>query len=480
MVVGAGMTLLEIRDAVVSFASAFDPSFVDGRAARAHVEQAAQIVKAAQAVLALAAARADECNGFDTGGRSPAHELAALTGSSVGEASATLTTGRRLEQQPDLADVARLGVLSPQQTMAISEALAADPSVDARTLVGTAQRSSLRELRDECERVKARGDHDREARRRRIHDERHLRRVTHHDGSAGVVMRGNPEDIARVYAAIAPRRDELFAAARREGRRERSESLDYDALLSTLRSPSCCDGGVAASDDGGAVGAGGRGRRRRGGRGGGNGQRAKILVRVDFDTLLRGYPIDGEVCEIAGYGPVSVGAVHDLLAEGGFLAAIVTKGERVTGVAHLGRRPRAVQDSALEWLDPICTREGCGHRWVERDHRDDWAKTKVTLVDAMDRLCSHDHDLKTRFGWALVPGRGRRPMVPPDDPRHPRYAARSAGRARAGQDTVGPPLRTCGRQLSRRVPRAARDGARQSRRAVRDRAALRRRPRRAG
>jgi hypothetical protein len=348
MVVGAGMTLLEIRDAVVSFASAFDPSLVDGRAARAHVEQAAQIVKAAQAVLALAAARADECNGFDTGGRSPAHELAALTGSSVGEASATLTTGRRLEQQPDLADAARLGVLSPQQTMAISEALAADPSVDARTLVGTAQRSSLRELRDECERVKARGDHDREARRRRIHDERHLRRVTHHDGSAGVVMRGNPEDIARVYAAIAPRRDELFAAARREGRRERSESLDYDALLSTLRSPSCCDGGVAASDDGGAVGAGGRGRRRRGGRGGGNGQRAKILVRVDFDTLLRGYPIDGEVCEIAGYGPVSVGAVHDLLAEGGFWPPSSPRASGSPGspISAAGRGPSRTRPSS--------------------------------------------------------------------------------------------------------------------------------------
>jgi hypothetical protein len=226
-------------------------------------------------------------------------------------------------------------------------------------------------------------------------------------------MRGNPEDVARVFAAIGAKRDQLFAAARRAGRRERSEALDYDALLATLAERS---GGSGAA--------------------GGGGQRTKVLVRVDFDTLLRGRPIDGEVCEIAGYGPIATSTVQDLLAAGAFLAAIVTKGERVTGVAHLGRQPRAVQDSALECLDPICAREGCSQPWVQRDHRLEWAKSKVTLVDLMDRLCAHDHDLKTRFGWALVAGRGKRPMVPPDDPRHPGPAS-TAATARAGPAPPG-------------------------------------------
>ena len=35
-------------------------------------------------------------------------------------------------------------------------------------------------------------------------------------------------------------------------------------------------------------------------------------------------------------------------------------------------------------------------------------------------LCGHCHDLKTRYGWSLVHGTGKRPMVPPDDPRHPK------------------------------------------------------------
>ena len=399
------MTLRELRDEVVSFAMTFDASLLDGRSAKAAVEHAARIAKVAQLVVAQAAARADACAAFDGGGRSSAHELAQITGVSVGEAVSAIRSGHRLAGQPQVAEAARKGELSPQQTSAISDALVVNPAADTDGLLGVARERSLRELRDECDRVKAAGDRDAEARRQRIHDERLLRKVHHVDGSAGVVVRGNPEDVARLFAAIAPKRDELFAATRREGRRERSEALDYDALLATL------DGKSVAK---------GRG-----------GQRAKVLVRVDFDALLRGYPVAGEVCEIAGYGPIATSVVDELLAANAFLAAIVTKGEKVTGVAHLGRRPRAVQDSALEWLDPICTREGCSHPWVERDHREDWATTKVTLVDLMDRLCDHDHDLKTRFGWALVEGRGKRPMVPPDDPRHPGPRSRKVA-ARAG------------------------------------------------
>ena len=41
-------------------------------------------------------------------------------------------------------------------------------------------------------------------------------------------------------------------------------------------------------------------------------------------------------------------------------------------------------------------------------------------MTATDLLCDHDHHLKTYYGWALVEGTGKRAMVPPDDPRHPK------------------------------------------------------------
>src|SRR5439155_25916052 len=82
---------------------------------------------------------------------------------------------------------------------------------------------------------------------------------------------------------------------------------------------------------------------------------AKVLVRVDFDALLGGYPIDGETCELVGYGPVAVSAVKDMIDSGNpFLVAIATKGVDVVGVAHLGRKFTAAQVSALQWRDPTC------------------------------------------------------------------------------------------------------------------------------
>ena len=158
------------------------------------------------------------------------------------------------------------------------------------------------------------------------------------------------------------------------------------------------------------------------------GARAKIIVRVDLPALLRGQVGPGECCEIAGYGPVAASAVRDLLDTGDpFLAAVVTKGDKVVGVAHLGRRANAHQQTALEWLYPTCAVEGCSAiAWLENDHRVDWAASHTTVLDLLDRLCSHHHDRKTIDNWALVPGRGKRAFVDPDDPRHPRRPARAA------------------------------------------------------
>ena len=148
----------------------------------------------------------------------------------------------------------------------------------------------------------------------------------------------------------------------------------------------------------------------------------KIIVRVDLEALLRGFPTEGEVCEIAGFGPVAVSAVRDMIdTDDPFLTAVATRGQEVVGVAHLGRRPNARQQTALQWLYPSCANEACSARArLDYDHRLDWASTHFTVLDLLDRLCGHCHALKTRQNWSLVEGRGKRPLVPPDDPRHPR------------------------------------------------------------
>jgi hypothetical protein len=148
------------------------------------------------------------------------------------------------------------------------------------------------------------------------------------------------------------------------------------------------------------------------------------MIRVDLDTLLRGFPIEGELCELVGYGQIPVSVIKDVLTyDNPFITGILTKNRDIVGVHHHGRRPNAYQRSALDFLYPACARKGCPFRGnLQADHREDWAKTKFTLFEMLDMLCAHDHDLKTHHGWALVPGTGRRDFVPPDDPRHPRNA----------------------------------------------------------
>ena len=393
------LTLVELRDGLRRYAGGFEATLLSGADAEAVVQLAATIEGVAATVKALAAARVAGSGGWKARGeRSAAHHVARTTGTSVAQAVETIETGRRLEQLPVVAAAARAGALSGQQAAALAETAAAEPAAECR-LVEAARESSLAELREECARTRAAAAPDLEARRRAIHRGRYLRTYTDSEGAWNLRVRNNPEVGAQLMAALGPIRDRLFRVHRAEGRREALEAYAADALVELAR------GGDKVE--------------KRSGSG-----RPKVIVRVDLRALLHGRPVEGEVCEVAGFGPVAVSAVRDLLDTGDpFLAAVVTRGERVVGVAHLGRRPNARQQTALEWLSPGCVVRGCAAvAFLETDHRVDWAKSHVTVLDLLDRLCTHHHHMKTRANWGLVPGRGKREFVPPDDPRHPRNA----------------------------------------------------------
>ncbi|HWC12784.1 MAG TPA: hypothetical protein VG455_16365 [Acidimicrobiales bacterium] len=395
-------TLGALRDGLRRYAARFDAAVLSAADAEVAVGLAAAIEGVAATLKALAAARVAE-GGWKAGGeRSAAHHLARATGTSVAQAVETIETGRRLKALPVVAAAAREGLLSSPQASALAGAAASDPTAERR-LVEAARGSSLGELRVECARIRAAAAPDLEARRAAIHRGRYLRSYTDAEGAWNLRVRDNPEVGAVVMAALEPIRDRLLRSAPKQGRGEPLEAYAADALAELAR------GGekVAKRSNTGP----------------------KVIVRVDLPALLRGRPAEGEVCEVAGLGPVAVSAVRELLDTGDpFLAAVVTKGERVVGVAHLGRRPNAHQQSALEWLSPACAVRGCPRvSFLQTDHRVDWARSHLTVLDLLDRLCPHHHDLKTRANWALVAGHGKRELVPPDDPRHPRNAG---GRAR--------------------------------------------------
>jgi hypothetical protein len=370
----------------------------------------------------------------------------------VGAAKDALATGEKLRELPVLSAAARRGELSAAQVAPIVNAAAANPAAEER-LVEKARRSSLGELRDECARVKAAAEPDDEARHAAIHRRRFLRQRRCADGSGEIQYRSTLDEVAEIMAVVRGYGNQAFDLARREGRSEPEEAYLADGLLAAARvaGAAATSTGTAATSgtrtgtdeepeappgssphDGDAPSGGGGATTTdaSAGRGTAAGGRvrkpvpAKILVHIDWDALLRGWPIESEVCEIAGLGPVPVSVVRAMMASGdAFLAGVVTKGVDVATVFHLGRRPTVYQGTALDWLSPTCTTEGCnGAVRLETDHREDWARTKVTLLRWLERHCRSCHHKKTRFGWALVHGHGKRPLVPPDDPRHPANA----------------------------------------------------------
>jgi hypothetical protein len=147
------------------------------------------------------------------------------------------------------------------------------------------------------------------------------------------------------------------------------------------------------------------------------------LLRLDVEALWRGHVEGDELCEITGLGPIPVTAARRLLGDA-VLKLIITKGDAVAHVTSLTRGPTQAMRYALLWTSPTCSVEGCTRTIVEYDHvwGAEWATTRHTRLDQIEPKCSHHHDLHTQAGWELTTGTGKRPVVPPDDPRHPANA----------------------------------------------------------
>ena len=82
---------------------------------------------------------------------------------------------------------------------------------------------SLKELKDACQRAKARVEDD-QARAKRLHDTRAARTWKGMDGSWNLHVRNCPEIGARIEAVLRAETEQIFTQARREGRREPLEA----------------------------------------------------------------------------------------------------------------------------------------------------------------------------------------------------------------------------------------------------------------
>ena len=383
----------EIEFALRELVSEFDPDAVALCEVPAVWQTAARVGCLVDALKLLLARRVEEAQAWkQKGAKSAAEQLAADTGTSVGAAQGLLDTSKRVAEQPKSEAALRAGELSAGKAEAVAKAIEIAPDA-ADDLLALAKRAPLGEVRKAALWVKAAVDGD--DRYERIHQERSAREYTDDEGRWHVHAQGTVDDGARFRAAWEPLVDRLFKQAYQEGRREPREAYAFDAFIELCTQPQPADTMTSS-------------------------RKFLGLIRADLEALRRGYVEGDEICEISGLGPVPVWRAQDLLGDA-VLKLVLTKGVDVANVTHLGRACTIAQKAALWWRSPICDVRDCTRtQRLEIDHDTGWATTHTTRVDDSNRLCDHDHWLKTVHGWALVAGVGRREMIPPDDPRHPK------------------------------------------------------------
>jgi Domain of unknown function (DUF222) len=374
-----------------------DPSLLDGGQARRLVEEFAAIERLAAAGKAIAMRRVEETRAWAESGsfRDAAAWLAATGGTSVGQARATVETAVLLGEFPDTEAALRGGELSEVQVNEVVSAARADPGAEG-LLLDSARHDGIRGLKDQCARVKAAACADEDARYRAIHDARSLRHWRDVDGAGHIDVRGPADATARVMAALQPYERDLFRASRDAGRRERPDALAFDALMVVTGSP----GGEREGEPA-----------------------CSVVVRVDHTAFRRGHTESGEVCEVAGVGPVPV-SVARRLSDDAIIKALIVDGDDVRAVAHLGRTVSAKLRTAVAEMYRECVVEGCHvNRHLEIDHNVPIAEGGPTALWNLNRLCPFHHEYKHTHNLRLEGEGTRKRFVPgcspPPDGRAP-------------------------------------------------------------
>lgn len=461
--------LRAIKAHLAAVARTLDPDTLTVDQAAQAIQLLAAIEKAAAGLRLLLARRVDNASLFgQTGERSAAEWLAKQTGQSTRDAEEDLACSKRLRELPDAQDAVRNGELSSDQAKAVADGAVADPAAE-RDLLDTARQGSLGELSRQSKSRKAAALGDDDARRKAAHRNRSFRSGTSATGEGWGRFTGPAEFVVRLQAHLKPYLDAEFARARAEGRRERADAYAYDALAALLGladSPAAGAGDApeptsdastkpgeragapsdpshtrpAAPTPGSAAGGGDVGGPSTGGNPGspdsgspvvpgpggapppapdhkpakaGRSPQVRLILRADVSAVRRGATEPGELCDVAGLGPIPVADLLEFLPQAA-IDLVVTNGVDAFNVTHLGRRASARQQVVLDLLNIGCTRHGCNATThLQVDHRVDWAKIKVTELANLDWLCAHDHRLKTHDGWQLEPGTGKRPMLPP-------------------------------------------------------------------
>jgi hypothetical protein len=258
--------------------------------------------------MTLLARRVEEADTWKRAGyRSPAEQLASVSGTSESAARTMLETSKQIEALPATADAMRAGKLSGPKAAAIASAATVAPAAEAGLLAGADAPVAV--VRGKCLKAKA---IDRDATQARLHRERRARDYPDDEGAWNFVARGPLEAGAAFRAGFDPIADEMFKTARAEGRTEPRDAYAFDALLEMARRA-----GEPATDSAAKH----------------RSPRNMALVRIDHAALVRGTVEGDEICEIAGLGPIPATTARELLGDA-VVKLVITKGVDVANVSR--------------------------------------------------------------------------------------------------------------------------------------------------
>ena len=222
-----------------------------------------------------------------------ASELARTTGTSLGRAKETVTTGKILRDSDDLSHALRHGEISLDQAAEIARAEESSPGA-ATELLAVAQEESFHVLKEKARKAKLEAEQHRDLTRR----QRAARSARSHSDELGMV---------NIHLALEPHvgtpivaRAEAEAArlARAAAAKEPFERHLADAYAALLR-----------------------------GSGKGRATRPELVVLVSYEVARRGWKDvrEGELCKIPGVGPLSPRIAKEI-AQDAFLNGVFYDG----------------------------------------------------------------------------------------------------------------------------------------------------------
>ncbi|MCC5950826.1 MAG: HNH endonuclease [Acidimicrobiia bacterium] len=351
-----------------------DTERIDVTTATALAEQYSAIERLAAAATSRCAQRAAKGEEWKRAGhRSPAHWMAAVTGSTPTATARHLSAIAQLDRNPRAAAAYTNGQLSRSQAALLAPALAEAPH-QADELLDAALEDSVAELRDKCRDARARARGPAEGQRHaEQRQRRRLTRRTTADGLEELALAGTADDIAFFNAGVSALRDAAYADHKRlhPDTEPSAAAIGFDAAMLLARhglhdvARRAAAARSARADAPAADNAQGAtdpplpsNDPRPSGSDRGSGKRFRVAapeltVRVDHTALARGHALPGEICDVPGGGPLAVCVVEGLIEAGCRIAVVeVDDLGAVRRVAHRKRRSPSTSSRGGPTLDP--------------------------------------------------------------------------------------------------------------------------------